>query len=747
MRSTFALFLLPLILACGDDPSASPPDASVGDAGTVRDGGAPDGGSELDEDGCRILTLGPRDFQVNGFNQLTGIRMAVTPNLDDAATDFLLLELYDSTTGGGLPALAPGSFDLTTDGNDDLATCQHCLWLKVDEAEDGTVDAIYYQTKGTLTLTRVEDPFSPDFAGSTERVVLRRATITEDGRSVLEPGGDCVSVSSLAFDTAPTPGAACFSAEDCGNALLEICDPTANVCAPPQCGDFLGCPETHPVCVSQYRDQFDGACYRACDPSETNASACDDGQRCVQFGVDPQFGLCKHVGDGAVGAACEVTDNSTACAGDAVCSSVTNTCSPSCRFFDDNTGCPSGAVCSLFGVCEPPSIARSAAIGEACGDDAELAQGCARQGDALRGICFAFPPAAPICEKACFGDRGCGAGEFCALRFDSGLGVCRPTPVCGDGLLGEIDEVCDDGNTVSGDGCSRDCRTVEYEPICGGLPVLALGTDVEGDTATAWDGFMSSCQFGFARAEVFALNAPGPGRLAMRVDSPSGHAVALRSACAEPGSELACAAQIAGPESDALVHQVTSTSATSLTAIVSALTVLEEGPFTVRADFVPELCGDAILAGREVCDDGNTASDDGCRGDCRAVEYDYFCSTARTLSVATQTGDTTGRPNLYTSTCSANEQSTSGVDDLYRYVAPSNGTLHLFLESLELMVVAVYDGCGEPAATHQLACNASFTLGTIDLPMVAGQAVTVVVDGFLPTNAGTYTLQASFTPE
>jgi hypothetical protein len=38
-------------------------------------------------------------------------------------------------------------------------------------------------------------------------------------------------------------------------------------------------------------------------------------------------------------------------------------------------------------------------------------------------------------------------------------------------------------------------------------------------------------------------------------------------------------------------------------------------------------------------------------------------------------------------------------------------------------------------------------LGTIDLPMVAGQAVTVVVDGFLPTNAGTYTLQASFTPE
>ena len=45
--------------------------------------------------------------------------------------------------------------------------------------------------------------------------------------------------------------------------------------------------------------------------------------------------------------------------------------------------------------------------------------------------------------------------------FDS-AGTCRTTctvPRCGDGVL-DGGEVCDDGNTVSGDGCSSDCRRV-----------------------------------------------------------------------------------------------------------------------------------------------------------------------------------------------------------------------------------------------------------------------------------------------
>ena len=33
-------------------------------------------------------------------------------------------------------------------------------------------------------------------------------------------------------------------------------------------------------------------------------------------------------------------------------------------------------------------------------------------------------------------------------------------PTCGDGRF-DAGEVCDDGNTVSGDGCSSDCRRLQ----------------------------------------------------------------------------------------------------------------------------------------------------------------------------------------------------------------------------------------------------------------------------------------------
>ncbi|MCC6336090.1 MAG: DUF4215 domain-containing protein [Myxococcales bacterium] len=41
--------------------------------------------------------------------------------------------------------------------------------------------------------------------------------------------------------------------------------------------------------------------------------------------------------------------------------------------------------------------------------------------------------------------------------------LCRTNctiPRCGDGVF-DAGEVCDDGNTVSGDGCSSDCRRLQ----------------------------------------------------------------------------------------------------------------------------------------------------------------------------------------------------------------------------------------------------------------------------------------------
>ena len=74
---------------------------------------------------------------------------------------------------------------------------------------------------------------------------------------------------------------------------------------------------------------------------------------------------------------------------------------------------------------------------------------------------------------------------------------CVSQRVCGNGVL-TIDEACDDHNTVSGDGCSADCQTIEpgYEchvpgkpctPICGDSMLTGSETCDDGNT-TDGDG-------------------------------------------------------------------------------------------------------------------------------------------------------------------------------------------------------------------------------------------------------------------
>ena len=71
---------------------------------------------------------------------------------------------------------------------------------------------------------------------------------------------------------------------------------------------------------------------------------------------------------------------------------------------------------------------------------------------------------------------------FCVVR----------EPVCGDGVI-EGDEVCDDGNLVSGDGCSADCRSHE---TCGnGIVDAAIGEQCDDGNATGGDGCGSYCTF------------------------------------------------------------------------------------------------------------------------------------------------------------------------------------------------------------------------------------------------------------
>ncbi len=133
-------------------------------------------------------------------------------------------------------------------------------------------------------------------------------------------------------------------------------------------------------------------------------------------------------------------------------------------------------------------------------------------------------------------------------------------PVCGDGMI-TGNETCDDGNTVSGDGCSASCQEeVGFHCITAGAPCVK--------TAYCGDGIVQSpevCDDG---------NSQGG-------DGCSGTCqIEQNFTCPTPGQPCV-----------------------SLT---------------------PPVCGDGVVTGGEKCDDGNTKSGDGCSATC-TVEDGWKC--------------------------------------------------------------------------------------------------------------------------
>ena len=713
-------FLVAIVLlgACGDN--GSPPDD-------------PSETPEDPADPCPALELGTARLQFNWFSQLTGVRYPIKSG--ELAGSFLVVELYDASSGN-LPALATGTFDLASEVNANLATCQHCAYI-AKELNDGTYEVQYFQAQGSVELTKVTDPLEPIFAGVVS-AQLRAATADDAGISTFVPDGACRRVETLAFDTTPVPGA-CTTLTDCANEMLQVCDPNAQQCVEPQCDfDFGGCTETQ-ACVPQLENAFYGACYETCLPGATDA--CGAGFTCVQTSPYPGFGICMHEGSGTAGATCEPSDATTACVDELACSRESDTCTAACDLFADAPGCSADTRCSYFGRCEPPSVADPVALGALCSSDAVLASPCGADAVGFQGYCFSYREEDPLrCVEACLDDGDCASEQFCALRFSTGLGTCLPDPVCGDGVLGEIGEVCDDGNTTGSDTCSTDCQTVDYAASCAAARPITPNVTLTGDTRGALDGFQVSCQAGRARTELYEFTPSTPGRLSVTVESTTHAAVAVLETCDAFPSELAC--RIHEPtDTDSIVTQLRTTD--PVTISVAAYTMIEEGPHTIRVAFDPEMCGDSIIAGNEVCDDGNTTSNDGCSSDCRTIEYSTVCANAMPLSVTTpNTGDTTGAPPLYTNSCSS---TLTGGDRVYTFTAPSAGKLSLALDQGNTdLALTVFDGCGAPAAITELACSSVYGTEMAEVTLAAGQRVTVVVDGFNTDDAGPYTLTATF---
>jgi cysteine-rich repeat protein len=138
-------------------------------------------------------------------------------------------------------------------------------------------------------------------------------------------------------------------------------------------------------------------------------------------------------------------------------------------------------------------------------------------------------------------------------------GLCLPVG-CGNSIL-TPNEVCDDGNTNNGDGCSADCKSDE---TCGNsIPDPAMGEQCDDGNAVQDDGCHTDCQF--ARCGDGIIDTT------------------LNEAC-----------------DDAELNS--------------------NNPNGCRPNCQLPRCGDDILDNGEICDDGNVVNGDNCSADCTSDE-------------------------------------------------------------------------------------------------------------------------------
>lgn len=174
---------------------------------------------------------------------------------------------------------------------------------------------------------------------------------------------------------------------------------------------------------------------------------------------------------------------------------------------------------------------------------------------------------------------------------------------CGNGFLDPLEQ-CDDGNTISGDGCSANC--INEPAICGNLRVEA-GEQCDDGNLVSNDGCSSTCQNDTALLPAAA--ECGDGILDPVEQCDDGNKVS------GDGCSATCTNEASPTCGD---------------GNLDAGEQCDDGNYANGdgCDFVcklepaviPEQCGNAIVEAPETCDDGNLTNGDGCTDVCEIEE-------------------------------------------------------------------------------------------------------------------------------
>ncbi len=198
-------------------------------------------------------------------------------------------------------------------------------------------------------------------------------------------------------------------------------------------------------------------------------------------------------------------------------------------------------------------------------------------------------------------DDGCSATciiEFCGDGVDNnateecddgntvandGCGPTCQTEICGDSIT-QASEQCDDGNTVSGDGCSATC----VDEFCGDNVVNDGGEECDDGNTIDGDGCSATCVDEFCGDNV--VNDGG----AEQCDD--------GNTTSDDGCSATCQDEFCGDGIQQASEECD-----------DGNTVSNDGCSDACAS---EFCGDGVQQTSEECDDGNSVSNDGCSDVC-----------------------------------------------------------------------------------------------------------------------------------
>ena len=333
----------------------------------------------------------------------------------------------------------------------------------------------------------------------------------------------------------------------------------------------------------------------------------ESGYKCLN---GPATGPCTSGGGGSVVPICgngvvtgtELCDDGNITSGDGCSATCTIESGYKCLNGPAAGPCTSGGPGSVIVICGNGIVQ----AGEVCDDGNTVSgDGCSATCTIESGFkCATGPATGP-----------CGSG-----------GPGSVVPICGNGIVSGS-EICDDGNTVSGDGCSATC-TIEsgYKclngpaagpctsggsgsvvPICGNGVVT--GTELCDDgNAVSGDGCSATCQI-----EPGYKCATGPATGPCSSGGPGSVVVVCGNGIVQAGE--AC------DDGNATDGDGCSSTCVVEGGYTCTPTTVGSGPSVCTLDPV---CGDGTVAGTEICDDGNVVSGDGCSATC-TIESGYKC--------------------------------------------------------------------------------------------------------------------------